>query len=272
MITVTQQVSKGRRGVTYGWSNKGATVGASDAQEVVGVQTAVTSPDIGSSVESLILDHLDLADNLAQRFRGRGEEIEDLVQVARLGLVVASRRYDPSTGVPFVGYAVPTVLGELRRHFRDFVWVVRPPRRLQELRPLVVTAHEGLSHSLGRSPTTAEMATDIDAPEGDVIEALCLGTAYTPVSLETSDPEHVGVVAETLVAPDVRLEEVDTRLTLRPVLARLPDRSRDVLRLHYFEEQSQQQVAGHIGVSQMQVSRILRSTLGQIREALVPIG
>ncbi len=236
------------------------------------MHTETTSVETGSKVDELILDHLELADNLAQRFRGRGEPIDDLVQVARLGLVLASRRYDPSAGVPFVGYAVPTVLGELRRHFRDFVWVVRPPRRLQELRPRVVTSHERLSHALGRSPTTTEMALDLGAPEGDVIEALCLGTAYAPVPLEASDPEHVGAPAETLVAPDVRLEEVDTRLTLRPVLAGLPDRSRDVLRLHYFEEQSQQQVAGHIGVSQMQVSRILRSTLGRMREALVPTG
>ncbi|MGI8948902.1 MAG: sigma-70 family RNA polymerase sigma factor [Ornithinimicrobium sp.] len=222
--------------------------------------------------ESLILDHLDLADNLAQRFRGRGEPVEDLVQVARLGLVLASRRYDESSGVPFIGYAVPTVLGELRRHFRDHVWVVRPPRRLQELRPRVVTGHERLSHQMGRSPTATEMAIDLGVPEGDVIEALCLGTAYAPVPLEGSREDRVGAPAETLVAPDSRIEEVDTRLSLRPVLSGLPDRSRTVLRLHYFEDQSQQQLAGHLGVSQMQVSRILRSTLSRVREALTPTG
>lgn len=231
-----------------------------------------TVTDPSSPLETRILDHLDLADNLAHRFRGRGEPLEDLVQVARLGLVLAAQRYDQPSGVPFIGYAVPTVLGELRRHFRDHVWVVKPPRRLQELRPRVVAAHEQLSHQLGRSPTATEMATDLGVPEADVIETLCLGSAYAPVSLETGHEDRVGAPAETLVAPDVRLAEVDTRLSLRPVLSGLPDRSRTVLRLHYFEDQSQQQVASHVGLSQMQVSRILRSALTRVREALTPTG
>lgn len=227
-----------------------------------------TAPQPLCPLEARVLDHLDLADSLARRFRGRGEPLEDLVQVARLGLVLAAQRYDESCGVPFVGYAVPTVLGELRRHFRDQVWVVRPPRRLQELRPRVVAGHERLSHRLGRSPTATEMATDLGVPEADVIETLCLGSAYAPVSLEAGHDDRVGAPAESLVAPDARLEDVDTRLSLRPVLSGLPERSRTVLRLHYFEEQSQQQVAGHVGVSQMQVSRLLRSTLLRVREAL----
>lgn len=231
-----------------------------------------TSSHPVSPLEARVLDHLDLADSLAQRFRGRGEPLDDLVQVARLGLVLASQRYDQSSGVPFVGYAVPTVLGELRRHFRDHVWVVKPPRRLQELRPRVIAAHERLSHQLGRSPTATEMATDLGVPEADVIETLCLSSAYAPVSLEAGHDDRVGPPAETLVVPDVRLEEVDTRLSLRPVLSGLPDRSRTVLRLHYFEEQSQQLVAGQIGVSQMQISRILRSALSQVREALAASG
>lgn len=223
----------------------------------------VERPDQPPCWAAVMADHLGLADRLAARFRGRGESMEDLVQVARLGLVLAAQRYDPSTSVPFAGYAVPTVLGELRRHFRDHLWVVRPPRRLQELRPRVMQAQDRLTQTLGRIPTVAEVAAHVEEPVPDVLEVLTLGSAYAPSQLE-GEPG----VAETLVAPEYRLTEVEDRLLLRPVLSSLPDSHRAVLRLHYFEGQSQREIAGVIGVSQMQVSRILRQSLDQARRAV----
>ncbi|MCE0487646.1 sigma-70 family RNA polymerase sigma factor [Ornithinimicrobium sediminis] len=211
-----------------------------------------------------IAQHLSLADSLAGRFRDRGESMDDLRQVARVGLVLAAQRYDPTSPVPFVGFAVPTVLGELRRHFRDHVWVVRPPRRLQELRPRVVEAQDVLAQRLGRLPTAAEVAEEVGEPLADVREALSLATAYSPQRLDDS---RTGL-AETLVAHDVRVEEVDNRLSLRPAIATLPPRSKAVLRLHYFEGHTQQQIADRIGVSQMQVSRILRQSLAQMRPSV----
>lgn len=213
---------------------------------------------------ALVTEHLALADHLAGRFRDRGEPVEDLRQVARLGLVLAARRYAPSSPVPFAGFAVPSVLGELRRHFRDHLWVVRPPRRLQELRPRVVRAQESLTHDLGRTPTVHEVAAQVAEPLAEVIEALCLGTAYSPHPLDADE----GAVAETLGAPDVRLEQVEDRLALRPVLSQLPDRCRAVLRLHYIEDQTQQEIAGVVGVSQMQVSRMLRQSLETVRRSV----
>lgn len=224
--------------------------------------TLADRPLTSDGFADVIAQHLSLADNLASRFRDRGEPMDDLIQVARVGLVLAAQRYDPRSPVPFVGFAVPTVLGELRKHFRDHVWVVRPPRRLQELRPRVVQAQDALTQQLGRLPLVDEVATAVDEPVADVREALSLATAYTPHSLDGADGPGL---AETLMAADVRVEEVDNRLTLRPALHSLPARSKAVLRLHYFEGHTQQQIADRIGVSQMQVSRILRQSLSQMR-------
>lgn len=215
----------------------------------------------------LVSSHLSLADASARRFRGRGESLEDLVQVARLGLVLAAERYDASTGTPFAGFALPTIVGELRRHLRDQVWGVRPPRNLQELRPQVLAAREALTQQLRRAPRVDEIAAELALPASVITEALSLATAYRPDSLDIG-PDGRGGPAEVLVAPRTRMDEVEGRLTLAPVLAELPESNRRVLRLHYIADLSQRSIAEEVGVSQMQVSRILRQSLKRMRRTM----
>ncbi|MGB7448267.1 MAG: sigma-70 family RNA polymerase sigma factor [Ornithinimicrobium sp.] len=218
---------------------------------------------------TLVAEHLRLADNLAHRFACSGEPREDLVQVARLGLVLAARRFDPSTGVPFPAFATPTIRGELRRHLRDHAWGVRPPRKLQELRPQVVQTAEQLAQRWSRTPTTAELAREMQLPTTVVAEVLALDSAYRPDSLDVTGPGS-GAPAEVLQAPSTRLDEVEGRVDLEPSLAALPESSRRVLRLRYTDEWSQQRIAAAVGVSQMQISRLLRQSLNLVRQGLVP--
>jgi len=216
----------------------------------------------------LVVDHLDLADTLAGRYAGGGEAEEDLLQVARLGLVLAARRYDPELGVPFAGFAVPTIRGELRRHLRDHTWGVRPPRRLQELRPQIAQTAERLTQTWSRTPTASELADEMGLPLSLVTETMALGSAYRPDSLDAARMS-AGEPAEVLEAPSSRLDEVEGRISLEPSLAALPEPNRRLLRLRYTEELSQRRIAAAVGVSQMQVSRLLRRSLDLMRQGLV---
>jgi len=217
---------------------------------------------------ALVSENLDLADTLAYRYAGSGESAEDLVQVARLGLVLAARRFDPGLGVPFAGFAVPTIRGELRRHLRDHVWGVRPPRRLQELRPQIVQTAERLTQAWSRTPSPSEVAEEMELPTSLVAEIIALDSAYRPDSLDVG-PAGLGAPAEVLEAPTSRLDEVEGRISLEPSLAALPESNRTVLRLRYTDEWSQRQIAAAVGVSQMQVSRLLRRSLDMVREGLL---
>lgn len=208
-----------------------------------------------------------LAARAAHRYAGRGEPFEDLLQVARLGLLLAARRFDPSRGVSFAAFAIPTIEGEVKRHFRDHVWAVRPPRRLQDLRPVVADAQDRLEQQLQRRPTAEEIAGVVGVSPAEVAEALALGTAYRNMSLDGLDLS-AGGAAEVLSAPDARLVEVEDRLAVQPALQGLPDRTRQVLRLHYLEEHSQQRVADQVGLSQVQVSRIVRAAIAELRETM----
>jgi RNA polymerase sigma-B factor len=207
---------------------------------------------------------LPLVHHLAQRFRGRGEPYDDLVQVGTIGLLNAVDRFDPERGT-FTAFAVPTILGEIRRHFRDRGWAMRVPRRLQELGRRVSTAREELTHNLGRSPTVQELAIHLDEDVDLVLEALDSATAYTTVPLPTTPEDvelpHLGFV-------DEGLELVEDRATLRPLLARLPARERTILALRFIRGMSQSQIAAEVGVSQMHVSRLLTRSLGQLRDGL----
>ena len=221
-------------------------------------------PDRAALRRLVVESQLPLVHHLAQRFRGRGEPYDDLVQVGTIGLLNAVDRFDPERG-SFTAFAVPTILGEIRRHFRDRGWAMRVPRRLQDLGRRVSSAREELTHSLGRSPTIQELATHLEEDVDLILEALDSAGAYSTVPLPTASEDvelaHVGFV-------DVGLELVEDRVTLRPLLARLPARERTILALRFIRGMSQSQIAAEVGVSQMHVSRLLTRSLGQLRDAL----
>jgi RNA polymerase sigma-B factor len=207
---------------------------------------------------------LPLVHHLAQRFRGRGEPYDDLVQVGTIGLLNAVDRYDPSRG-SFTAFAVPTILGEIRRHFRDRGWAMRVPRRLQDLGRRVSAARDELTQVLGHSPTVQELAAHLDEDPDLVLEALDSAGVYTMVPLPTT-PEEADLA--TLGTTDEGLELVEDRATLRPLLARLPARERTILALRFIRGLSQSQIAAEVGVSQMHVSRLLARSLAFLRQGL----
>ncbi|AYY12002.1 RNA polymerase sigma factor SigF [Actinobacteria bacterium YIM 96077] len=215
--------------------------------------------------------HLPLAEHMARRFAGRGEPFEDLVQVATIGLIKSIDRYDPERGVEFSTYATPTIVGEIKRWFRDKGWAVRVPRRLQELRLSVSSATTDLTHELGRSPTVAELAEALHVSEDSVVEALESATAYSAVSLDTPDPYAEFAVSplEAIGHEDEALEGVENREAITRVLAMLPDRERQIVVLRFFRGMTQSQIANEVGISQMHVSRLLSKSLAQLREAFL---
>lgn len=208
---------------------------------------------------------LPLVHHLAQRFRGRGEPYDDLVQVGTIGLINAIDRFDPTRG-SFTSFAVPTILGELRRHFRDKGWALRVPRRLQDLGRRVGESRETLTHALGRSPTVQEISRHLDTDVELIVEALDMACAYATVPLPTA-PLEVDQFA--LGSLDDGIELVEHRETLRPLLARLPARERRILALRFIRGMSQSQIASEVGMSQMSVSRLLSRSLATMRESLV---
>ena len=214
--------------------------------------------------QHLVEAQLPLVHHLAQRFRGRGEPYDDLVQVGTIGLLNAVDRFDPERG-SFTGFAVPTILGEIRRHFRDRGWAMRVPRRLQELGRQVSEAREVLTQRLGRSPTVQEIAQHLDADTDLVLEALDTASVYATVPLPSTPDE--GEMAP-LGFIDSGLELVEQRATLRPLLARLPARERTILALRFVRGMSQSQIAAEVGVSQMHVSRLITRSLAVLREGL----
>ena len=219
---------------------------------------------------SLVELHLPLVEHLARRFAGRGEPLDDLVQVGTIGLIKSVDRFDSDRGVEFSTYATPTIVGEIKRHFRDKGWAVRVPRRLQELRLALGIATEELSHQLGRAPTVAEIATRIGDSEEAVLEGLESANAYSTVSLDAGSESSEGSLAvlETIGVDDEALDGVVYRETLRPVLAQLGPRQRQILLLRFFRNMTQSQIADEIGISQMHVSRLLARTLAELRCAL----
>ncbi|WP_158221147.1 SigB/SigF/SigG family RNA polymerase sigma factor [Kineosporia sp. R_H_3] len=213
--------------------------------------------------EQIVESQLALVHHLAQRFRGRGEPYDDLVQVGTIGLLNAVDRFDAGRD-SFTAFAVPTILGEIRRHFRDRGWAMRVPRRLQDLSRRVAEARETLTHSLGRSPTVPELAHHLDADADLVLEAIDTGSAYATVPL----PSVPDDTQPTLGEVDSGMELVENRETLRPLLERLPARERTILALRFGRGMSQSQIAAEVGVSQMHVSRLLARSLSTLRENL----
>src|SRR5215203_7399282 len=207
----------------------------------------------------LVEAHLGLAEYLARRFANRGEPLDDLVQVASLGLTKAVDRFDPERGLEFTTFATPTIVGELKRHFRDKGWAVRVPRRLQELNLSLNKVVAELSQEIGRSPTIAEIATKARLPEEEVLEGLDTSNAYAVVSLDApAGGEDAPAVSEHIGAEDESLEALEYRAALGPLIAGLPERERRILYLRFFG-----------GISQMHVSRLLNRTLAVLREGLL---
>ena len=212
--------------------------------------------------DRLVAQYLPLARSLALRFRGRTEPMDDLVQVACMGLVIAIGRFDPSRGLAFSTYAVPTILGELRRHFRDRTWAVRVPRSLQE-RAIALTRHtEQLSARLNRPPTIPELAESMGLVEEEVLEALHAGQAYSAASIDGPSKrggEEDDNLGSRLGYTDVGYEAADTRALLAAASATLTVRQRRILHLHLDQDMTQEQIARAVGISQMQVSRDLEA-------------
>ncbi|KGN42049.1 RNA polymerase sigma factor [Knoellia aerolata DSM 18566] len=218
-------------------------------------------------MERIVLIALPVADALARRYRFRGIEDDDLEQVARTALVRAATRYRPGQGHGFIAFAAPSITGELKRWFRDHGWAVRPPRRLQELRPLLAGEEEHLRHSLLREPLDSELARALDITEDDVTEARVCAAGYQAASLDAPNAAGTSLADRALVAPSV-CEWIETREALRWAVERLDRRQRLVLRLRFVDDLTQAEIGLRIGVSQMQVSRILRTVMTSLRSAL----
>ena len=228
------------------------------------------SPERVELRNQLVRMHIPLVEHLARRFRNRGEPLDDLTQVATIGLIKSVDRFDVDRGVEFSTYATPTIVGEIKRHFRDKGWAVRVPRRLQELRLALTTATGELSQQHGRSPTVHELAERLGISEEEVLEGLESANAYSTLSLDVPDTDDESpAVADTLGAEDDALEGVEYRESLKPLLAQLPQREQRILVLRFFRNMTQSQIAAEVGISQMHVSRLLARTLAQLRDRLL---
>lgn len=223
--------------------------------------------------ERIVTEHLPVADNIARRYRNRGVPQQDLAQVAAVGLMRAVDRFDPSRGVDFMSYAVPTMIGEVRRYFRDSAWLLHVPRSLKERHTALTTAVADLTHELGRSPTATELAGRLGVPRWEVIESLLAAEAQHGASLdEPRGDDGTASALDTLGAEDTGIANAEDRETLRPHLAALPERERTVLVLRFFHNLTQSEIGARIGVSQMHVSRILAKTLTSLREEMADDG
>jgi RNA polymerase sigma-B factor len=241
-----------------------------DQIEVLAAQLSTTTDTHRRSelVDDICRLALPLADGIAARYRGRGIELEDLEQVARTALVKAVLRYRPGAGCGFAAYACPTISGEVKRWFRDHGWAVRPPRRLQELRAQIATTQEKLRHQLGREPTSAELADTLTVSQSEVEQAKVCSAAYHATSLDAPTTAGTTVGEHLLATSSSPFTTIDSLDALHRAFADLTDRQRHVLRLRFVEDLTQSEIGELIGVSQMQVSRILATTLTTLRTRL----
>jgi len=217
---------------------------------------------------ALIERHLPLVTFMARKFADRGEPLDDLIQVGTIGLIKAIDRFEISKGFEFSTFATPTIVGEIKRHFRDKTWAVRVPRRLQELGASVTKATTELTQKLDRSPTPKEIAKHLGITVDDVAEALESNAAHSTVSLDVTSETSTSI-GETFGALDEALEGVEYRESLKPLLAQLDDREKRILQMRFFDNLSQSQIATELGISQMHVSRILNKVLTHLREGLI---
>jgi RNA polymerase sigma-B factor len=217
--------------------------------------------------EAIVERCLPLADHIAHRYGGRGEPFDDLVQAARVGLVNAVNRFDVDTGVEFLSFAVPTMMGEVRRHFRDYGWAVKVPRRIKELQPQMIRARAELSQRLQRAPNATEIADHLGNDRELIIEATIGGNNYSTTSTDAPlrpSADHRGFT-DSVGEVDPNLDKVLSVETVRPLIAALPERQRTVLTLRFFDNLTQTQIAERVGCSQMHVSRLLSKALDTLR-------
>jgi RNA polymerase sigma-B factor len=223
--------------------------------------------------DELVVQYQWIAQHVARRFADRGEPLDDLLQVARLGLVKAVDRFDPEVGTPFAGFAMPTVLGEVRRYFRDATWAVRVPRRAKELSLEATKAVAALSQELGRAPRVDELAERMSVSEELVLEALDAAAAYrasslSPPSFRDDDDGNPVDDGPMMRDDDAALELAPDRLSLQAALATLPERERKIVYLRFYEGLTQSEIAEQVGTSQVHVSRLLRSSLEKLHAAM----
>ncbi|MCT7661414.1 SigB/SigF/SigG family RNA polymerase sigma factor [Mycobacterium deserti] len=235
-------------------------------------QSPLGSNDYLRRRERIIRHCLPLAEHIARRYGGRGEPHDDLLQTARLGLLNAVERFDCESGSDFLAFAVPTIMGEVKRYFRDNGWSVHVPRRLKEGRAAVTAATAELSQRLNRAPTPSELARELGVERSEVVEGLIAAQCYQTRSLDApaagAGSEDGMSVCDRLGAVDPGMDVVEFREAVRPLIAALPQRERDIIVMRFFEGMTQTQIAHRLGVSQMHISRLLAKTLGQLRAGL----
>jgi RNA polymerase sigma-B factor len=218
--------------------------------------------------DQLVELYTPLARHLARRFQGRGEPLEDLFQVAALALVKSVDRFEPERGVQFTTYAAATIIGEIKRHFRDKGWAVRVPRRVQEAGLRVSRASTELYQALGRSPTVPEIAKTTGLSDEEVLEGLDAANAYSAQSLDAPGDDDRGPSIDRLASEDDALEQLEGWTTVAPAIRALPERERYILYLRFFNGMTQSQIATLMGISQMHVSRLLARTLSELRASV----
>jgi RNA polymerase sigma-B factor len=217
--------------------------------------------------DAIVERSLPIADHIARRFGNRGEPLDDLVQAARVGLVNAVNRFDVETSSEFLAFAVPTIMGEVRRHFRDYGWAVKVPRRLKDIQRQLVQARGELSQRLGRAPTASEIADHLGVDRELVVEGVIAGSCYSTCStdVQAGPDDEYRALGETLGDVDPNLDAVIDVESVRPLIAALPERQRTILVLRFFENLTQTQIAERVGCSQMHVSRLLSQALHTLR-------
>lgn len=227
-------------------------------------------PGLSARVQRLVEDNMAIAKKLASRYANRGIAANDLEQIAYVGLLGAARRYDPERGDDFLAFAVPTIRGELRKAFRDLGWVVRPPRRLQELQARIWKSEGRLEQELGRSPRPSEIAEELGVDVDEVIEALSVDGCFRPSSLDmpAGIDDATATIGDRLGDTDPDFELTDARILLGPAVRALSERDRQILELRFFQGWTQAQIGEEIGVTQMQVSRLLKRILEELRAAI----
>lgn len=240
-----------------------------EATEHLLALAAQASGDERRAIEDAVVEvNLQIAVDVARRYRSRGIAADDLEQVAFLGLVKAARGFDPARDTDFLSYAVPTIRGEVRRYFRDHGWAIRPPRSVQQAQARITSAESDLCQELGRAPRPSEIAERLGLDLDLVVEALAANGCFAPTSLDAAAADHEGGIGERLGAEDDAFDSAEARVALRPLLAHLDRRERIMLEMRFFKGATQSEIGEVLGITQMQVSRLLSALLARLRDEI----